>query len=73
LNDVDILATDIGNAYLNANAREKVHTTLGLEFGQNMAGKTAIIRKALYGRKPVVLHGEPIWLAHCMIFSTIPV
>ncbi len=43
LNDVDILAADIGNAYLNADTREKVHTTLGLEFGQNMAGKMAIM------------------------------
>jgi hypothetical protein len=33
LNDVDLLATDIGNAYLNAPAREKVYTTAGPEFG----------------------------------------
>jgi hypothetical protein len=29
LNDVDILATDIGNAYLNAQPHEKVYTTAG--------------------------------------------
>jgi hypothetical protein len=35
LNDVPILATDIGNAYLNANPREKVYTTAGPEFGSD--------------------------------------
>jgi hypothetical protein len=60
LNDVDILAADIGNAYLNADAREKVHTTLGIEFGQNMAGKTAILCKALYGLKS----SGAAWRAH---------
>jgi hypothetical protein len=29
LNDLDLLATDIGNAYLNAPAREQVYTTAG--------------------------------------------
>jgi hypothetical protein len=60
LNDVDILAADIGNAYLNADCREKVHTTLGVEFGQNMVGKTAVICKALYGLKS----SGAAWRAH---------
>jgi hypothetical protein len=60
LNDVDILAADIGNAYLNADCREKVHTTLGVEFGQNMVSKTAIICKALYGLKS----SGAAWRAH---------
>jgi hypothetical protein len=51
LNNVGILATDIGNAYLNADCREKVHTTLGIEFSQNMVGKTTTICKVLYGLK----------------------
>jgi hypothetical protein len=51
LNDVDILAADNGNTYLNASTREKVHTTLGIEFGQNLMGRTAVISKALYGLK----------------------
>ncbi len=38
LNDVDLLATDIGNAYLNAPAREKVYTTAGPEFGPELEG-----------------------------------
>jgi hypothetical protein len=51
---------NIGNAYLNADCREKVHTTLGVEFGQNMVGKTAIICKALYGLKA----SGAAWRAH---------
>lgn len=50
LNDLDILSADIGNAYLNAPCREKVHVILGPElFGEEMAGKPAIIVRALYG------------------------
>jgi hypothetical protein len=51
LNDLEILAADIGNAYLNAPTRERVHTTCGLEFGPNYQGCTAVIIKALYGLK----------------------
>ena len=29
LNDIDILAADVGNAYLNAPTKEKVYTTAG--------------------------------------------
>jgi hypothetical protein len=43
LNDLDILSADIGNAYLNAPTREKVHTTCGIEFGQANQGCIAII------------------------------
>jgi hypothetical protein len=45
------LAADIGNAYLQAPAREKVHTTAGPEFGHNNTGKTVIIIRAMYGLK----------------------
>jgi len=41
LNDVDILACDIGNAYLNAKPRENVYTTAGPEFGAELQGKTS--------------------------------
>lgn len=51
LNDIDILAADIGNAYLNAYTQEKVHTTCGPEFGSQHLGCVAVIRKALYGLK----------------------
>ncbi len=50
-NDLDILSADVGNAYLNATAKEKVHTTCGLEFEQEYYGYYAIIHKALYGLK----------------------
>lgn len=43
LNGLEILSADIGNAYLQAPAREKVHTTAGPEFGPNREGQTVII------------------------------
>jgi hypothetical protein len=51
LNDIDLLAKDIGNAYLNAPTKEKVFTICGLEFGQQYQGRIAVIVKALYGLK----------------------
>ena len=48
LNDLEVKTSDIQNAYLTALCSEKVHTTLGTEFGENK-GKTAIIVRALYG------------------------
>ena len=52
LNDLDVLSADIGNAYLNAPNREKVHTicTPAL-FGPENTGRVAIITRALYGLK----------------------
>ena len=53
LNDLDILARDIGNAYLNAPCKEKVHVTIvdDLLFGPEHRNKTAVIARALYGLK----------------------
>jgi hypothetical protein len=51
LNDLDILAADVGNAYLQAPAREKVHTTAGPEFGPHRIGQTVIVVRAMYGLK----------------------
>lgn len=50
LNDLEVQAADIENAYLTADCREKCWTMGGKEFGSN-AGKPFIIRKALYGLK----------------------
>ena len=50
LNDLDILAADVQNAYLNADTKEKVYTVAGLEFGK-YKGKCAKIVRALYGLK----------------------
>jgi len=49
LNDLDLMAADIANAYLNAPCREKIYITCGIEFGDNNRGKKAKIVKALYG------------------------
>jgi hypothetical protein len=38
LNDLDLLAADISNAYLNAPCHEKVYTTCGPEFGPEFEG-----------------------------------
>ena len=51
LNDLDILAADIGNAYLNAPCREKVYFFAGTEFGTENKGRPVIIVRALYGLK----------------------
>jgi hypothetical protein len=51
LNDIKILATDIGNAYLNAKPREKVYLAAGPEFGAELQGRHVIIMRALYGLK----------------------
>ena len=41
-------ATDIGNAYLEAETRERVYIIAGAEFG-DLEGHTIVIFKALYG------------------------
>ena len=52
LNDLDLLSADIGNAYLNAKCRERVHARCGPElFGQEHTGKIAVIVRALYRLK----------------------
>lgn len=48
LNGLQIWATDIGNAYLEAETAEKLAIIAGLEFGP-LQGHTLIIFKALYG------------------------
>ena len=50
LNGLDVFACDIGNAYLNANCREKLWTLAGPEFGSEK-GAVMIIARALYGLK----------------------
>ncbi len=50
LNDMELWATDIGNAYLESVTKEKVCFVAGPEFGER-AGHTFIIYKAQYGLK----------------------
>ena len=50
LNGLDVWATDVGNAYLEANTKEKVYIIAGPEFGTRQ-GHVLLINKALYGLK----------------------
>ena len=49
-NDVDIMACDVGNAYLNAPCREKAWFVAGPEFGSREGTVVKVVR-ALYGLK----------------------
>ena len=52
LNNLSVASTDIGNAYLNAPPKERVHVVVGDElFGPEHKGETAVIVRALYGLK----------------------
>jgi hypothetical protein len=48
LNDLNVMACDIQNAYLNAPTKEKLYTVAGREFGEN-AGWPVLIVWALSG------------------------
>ena len=50
LNDLQVKAGDVLNAYITAPCKEKIWTVLGPEFGHE-AGKSAIVVRALYGLK----------------------
>lgn len=50
LNDLDVFACDISNAYLNAPCSEKIWFVGGPEMGENQ-GKVMVITRALYGLK----------------------
>jgi hypothetical protein len=50
LNDLELVAADIGNAYLQATTKEKKIAIAGPEFGE-LQGRTMIIVRALYGLK----------------------
>ena len=50
LNDLEVKASDIQNAFLSAPCEEKIYTRLGPEFGPD-EGKYAILTRALYGLK----------------------
>ena len=48
LNGLELMAADIGNAYLEAHTKEKVYCIAGSEFGE-LAGHVLVFNKALYG------------------------
>ncbi|MGH3053464.1 MAG: reverse transcriptase domain-containing protein, partial [Gaiellaceae bacterium] len=50
LNNLEIIMTDVGNAYLNATTKEKVYAIAGPEFGE-FQGRAVVLVRALYGLK----------------------
>ena len=50
LNDLQLCAADIGNAYLESKTREKLAIIAGPEFGE-LEGHTLVVYKALYGTR----------------------
>ena len=50
LNNLNVLAADVQNAYLNAETKEKCYIIAGAEFGADK-GRPAFIVRALYGLK----------------------
>ena len=71
LNEVDILSANIGNAYLQAPAREQVHTTAGPEFGLSRIRETVIIVRVMYGLKTsgAAWHAQLSETLHSMNFK----
>jgi len=51
LNEVDLMAADIRNAYLQAPTSQKHFIVCGPEFGIENVGKRALVHRALYGGK----------------------
>ena len=51
LNDLNVWATDIKSAYLQAPTSEKHYIRCGPEFGPDREGTIAVITRALYGGK----------------------
>ncbi len=51
LNDLDIFAADIKNAYLQAPSSQKDYIVCGPEFGIENVGKLTLIHQAIYGGK----------------------
>ena len=56
--DLDFMAPDIHNAYLQAPSSEKYFIVCGAEFGLENFGKVALITRALYGVK---VAGRDFW------------
>ena len=67
LMNINVMAADIQNAYLQAPSSEKDYIICGPEFGLENVGKVALIKRALYGGK---LAGRDFWhhLRSCMDF-----
>ena len=66
LNDLEVKKSDIHNVYLTAHCSVKIWTTLGSEFGPDLAGKESLAVRALYGNKSAGASFRN-HLAECMI------
>ena len=51
LNGLDVMAADVGNAYLHGLTKEMIYTVAGTEFGPELEGRILVVHKALYGLK----------------------
>ena len=49
MNDLQVCAGDVGNAFLNGKTNEKVFIVAGPEFGPKLHGKRLIVDRSLYG------------------------
>eukprot|EP00957_Ditylum_brightwellii_P186380 14191061-Ditylum_brightwellii.AAC.1 len=56
LNNLDVWATDIQNAYLQALSSQRHYIVCGAEFGLENIGKQALVRRVLYGGKSRCMH-----------------
>ena len=65
LMDLDVMAADIHDAYLQAPSSKKDFIVCGAEFVLENIGKVALIKRALYGGK---VSGRDFWhhLRDCM-------
>jgi hypothetical protein len=46
LNDLDVIKSDVGKAYLNAKTSEKFYGIAGIEFRDNDVGKICVVKYA---------------------------
>ena len=60
LNDLDVLAADLGNAFINSPCAKKIYIKCGPEWGPEMNGRLAKVVRALYGLKS----SGAAWRAH---------
>ena len=51
LNDLEVCAGDVGNAFLNSKTKENVYFKAGSEFPPELRGKRLVAVKAIYGLK----------------------
>jgi hypothetical protein len=61
LNNVDVFAANIRNAYLQTPSSQKDYIVCGAEFGIENMGKIALIHRTLYGGKSAgtLMHETP--------------